>query len=173
RAGKASSASKASVRRRPWPSFWWRSPAGAAGAVARRSSSTSTLRLALATFGFFAETVVCICFSALPWVRDRTGRDSMSRYLSAAARQLLSGNCDRVLGASAVAQRTADATQRLVASEQRDALEDPRRDRAPRDRHAQRLVDLARLDCPALDHAGERLPDARLVEARRLGERGA
>ena len=28
-AGKASSASKAIVRRRPWPSFWWRSPVGA------------------------------------------------------------------------------------------------------------------------------------------------
>ena len=58
-AGNASSASKAIVRRRPWPSFWWRSPEGAAAVAAR---ATSTGRFALASFflGFLAVAVACI-----------------------------------------------------------------------------------------------------------------
>ncbi len=35
-AGNASSASNAIVRRRPWPSFWWRSPEPVAEACGRR-----------------------------------------------------------------------------------------------------------------------------------------
>ena len=78
-AGNASSASKAIVRRRPWPSFWWRSAGGARGSVALRRcaaarvrASAALLRTAspprgflavagfLAAIGFFAAAVACM-----------------------------------------------------------------------------------------------------------------
>src|SRR4030081_2627186 len=63
-AGNASSASKAIVRRRPWPSFWWRSPEGAvAAALAGRRACPEALAflavLALLAFDFgFAGVLV-------------------------------------------------------------------------------------------------------------------
>ena len=96
---------------------------------------------------------------ALPWKRlpacVRVGlRRSTIRVgrsvepLSAAQRRTVERRCGADLRAGArsgARERGVDAPQRLLAAEQRDALEDPRRDRRARDRHAQRLVDLARL----------------------------
>src|SRR5205807_4470594 len=63
-------------------------------------------------------------------------------------------------------ERAVDAPQRLLAAEQRDALEYPRRDGRARERDAQRLIDLARLDAHARYGGLQRLLDVLLVEAR-------
>src|SRR5262249_52896386 len=70
-------------------------------------------------------------------------------------------------------ERGVDSAQCLLAPEQRDALEDPRRDRRPSQRDPQRLVDLPRLGPEALLDLLQRGPHARLVEALRSCQRGS
>ena len=53
-------------------------------------------------------------------------------------------------------QREIDAAQGLLATEQRNALENAGRYGRAGDRHTHRLIDLARLGVVALDHLGER-----------------
>src|SRR6185312_4817094 len=67
-------------------------------------------------------------------------------------------------------QRSVDPPQRLLATEQRDALEDPGRDGRARDRDADGLEDLLRLPAARLDERAQRRLDRVLVEW--LGQRG-
>src|ERR1700722_13361965 len=94
-----------------------------------------------------------------------------SRVLSAARDGLLSAVVD--LGALlplSAGQREIDAAQGLLATKQRDALEDARRDGGAGDRHTYRLIDLAWLGVVALDHLRERCLYRIHLEAWRCGE---
>ena len=105
---------------------------------------------------------------------------SAARASSLGSPAILADGCRAVL--SAAAGRTVERTSfgsarrkrarrsaRSVSSRPSSATlsKMPGRDGRAGDRHAQRLVDLARLDAEALDDRLQRLPHVRLVEARR------
>ena len=141
---------------------------GAAGAIRSRLR-----RLRLAWLGFLVlvfgfEAVAGIRLHPLLGIADHPGRCVRLGSYRHPGAKVESEICDQ-----SARQRRVDAPQRLLAAEQRDALEDARRDGRAGDRHAQRLVDLARLRRAMLDDRFERRLDRRLVEARQLGERRA
>ena len=106
--------------------------------------------------------------ASLPTYRHRRSRRLSARSGSGSSAPVRVRAPSRAQTARASA--ASIRAQRLLAPEQRDALEDPRRDRRAGDRHAHRLVDLARLDAAALDDLAERRLDRsarRTARARR------
>src|SRR4051812_49751924 len=72
---------------------------------------------------------------------------------------------------ASLAEQHVDPPERFVAPEQGDGFEDSRGDRGARDRNANGLEDVLRLDAPVLDDAPQRDLDRRLVPGLELGER--
>ena len=141
-AGNASSASKAAVRRRPWPSLWrrWRPAARrAAGRCGRRLRSWR---------------------ASHPWSWRRGWASAVTRLIGSSGRMVEpryrhGWTDDCVRSRSAASMRA----QRLVAPEHRERLEDARRDRRPGERDADRLEDVLGLGAARLDDPAQRRLD--------------
>src|SRR3954452_11225585 len=72
---------------------------------------------------------------------------------------------------ASLAEQHVDPPERFVAPEQCDGFEDSRGDRGARDRNADGLEDVLRLEAAVLDDAPQRDLDRRLVPGLELGER--
>src|SRR4051794_39855023 len=150
-AGKSSSASKAAVRRRPCPSFC-RAP----GATGRGRSVT----------GFSAG------FNVYVGGRPMAALHPCNPLIGTPRRKVEWGRHPICEGLTCRAgERLVDALECGAAAQQGDRLEDARRDRRPRDGHADRLVELAGLHVELLHQGSEGALDARLVEGLDLSER--
>ena len=152
RAGKSSSASKAAVRRLPWPSL--------RGGRRRACGSPEAGR------GRDGQAVGG--GRAASWASSVTEGGSGGRGPARSAALLrLSARVDERLSPTLVARQPCGVASRArrrsgrsvsLAAEQRHGLEDPGRDRRAGERDAQRLEDLLGLDARTLDDAARAPP---------------
>ena len=139
----------------PWPAAaaWWLLPACSCAPTLVSHTAQSVGRLVRGPIGRGGRSVEA--FGRRYWLRvmssapgsrsgwgNRQRRDISSARAAPFDRRRRSPQAPQPVRASAASMRR----QGLLATEQRDALEDPGRDRRAGERHAQRLVDLARLD---------------------------
>ena len=148
-AGKRSSASKAAVRRLPWPSL--RGGADDGVRLRRAHAARRSGGLGCRQWRGHGSSI------GREWLVWSVGHIAAPQSVSAAVDGRLRPPFERGV----------DAGQRLVAPEQRDGLEDPRRDGRSGDRHPQRLEDLPGLQAALLEHAAQRRLDALGVPRRR------
>src|SRR3954451_13053426 len=134
-AGKASSASKAAVRRRPWPSLWRRWTAGVSGAV-----GCSWIGSVMA---YRNPCSVSLEGAPLPDVGEQF--PGLSPVIGRYGRMIES-----------VLQSRIEASERLVTAEHFQGLENPWRYGGSGHRDPYRLEDVLGLRVTPIDHIAER-----------------